>query len=94
MRGKDKVSRENEKKNQINKAKSMISSSTLGGRNLNKSRWRGEKHGGSKKRKESIRLQLLPFVDHCRHLKVPTIAFSVAMNFLLDIQRIRKKDGG
>ena len=71
MRGKDKVSRENEKKNQINKAKSMISSSTLGGRNLKKSRWRGERHGGNKKEKESILVfrffHLLIIVDECCH---------------------------
>jgi len=42
------------KKDRINKAKSMIPSSTLGGRNLKKSRWRGERHGGNKKEKRAF----------------------------------------
>jgi len=39
------------KKDRINEAKSMISSSTLGGRDLKKSKWRGERHRGNKKEK-------------------------------------------
>jgi hypothetical protein len=42
------------KKDQINEAKFMISSSTLGGRDLKKSRWRGERHGGNKKEKRAF----------------------------------------
>jgi hypothetical protein len=66
----------------------MISfSPALGGHNLNKSRWRGEKHGGNRKEKkrEHSCLQFLSFVDHCRRLEVSTIAVSVAMNSFLDI---------
>ena len=59
------------KKDRINKAKSMISSSTLGGRNLKKSRWRGERHGGNKKEKRAFLFSaffyLSIIVDECCH---------------------------
>ena len=41
------------------------------------------------RRREHSCLQFLSFVDHCRHWEVSTIAASVAINFLLDIPRIR-----
>ena len=49
----------------------------------------GEDMGVTERKRENYCLQLLSFVDHCRCLEVSTIAVSVIMNFLLDIQRIR-----